>query len=111
MAIGAVMVPPYIQLCDENGDPLAGGLLYSYEAGSLTWQKLYIDSDLQNFYAQPIQLDSAGRFMAYMLPLAYKFVVTKSDGSAVWTQDNVLISQPATTVTVTLPDYLTAIIY
>lgn len=49
------------QFFDNNGIPLAGGKLYTYEAGTTTPQSTYTDSTGGTALANPIVLDSAGR--------------------------------------------------
>lgn len=111
MATGAFLVPPYIQLSDAVGAPLSGGLVYFYAAGTSTWLKVYTDSALLIEHPQPVQLDSAGRFAGFAQPLAYKIVVKKSDGSSWWTQDNYYLPSPTTASTLTIPDWMTALIW
>lgn len=111
MATGAFMVAPYIQLCDATGAPLSGGLVYTYAAGTSVWQKVYTDSALLVEHPQPIQLDSAGRFAGYAQTLAYKIVVKKSDGSSWWTQDDYYLPSPVSASTLTVPDWMTALIW
>lgn len=110
---GAFVVAPYVQLLDADGIPLAGGLLYAYAAGSGTWQKLYTDNLLAVEHPQPIQLDTAGRFVAYAQNLSYKLVVKKSDGSTWWTQDNYWLPPPSGggTTAADVPDWMTALIF
>lgn len=111
MATGAFLVAPYIQLFDENGDPLAGGLVYFYAPGTTTWQKVYQDSTLLTQHPQPVQLDSAGRFAGFGQALAYDVVVKKADSSSWWTTSNYYLPSPTTVSTLTIPDWMTAIIF
>jgi len=81
---------PNIQLFDDNGDPLAGGLLYAYVAGSDTPQDTFTDHELAVPNENPVELDSAGRAVVYLSPTpAYKFILTDADDVVVWTQDMV----------------------
>jgi len=82
------------QFFDSNGIPLAGGKLYTYEAGTTTLAETYTTSagtpGTEN--ANPIILDSAGRPVAQIwLPNAetYKFVLTNSVDVPIWTKDNI----------------------
>lgn len=112
MATGALLVPPYIQFLDANGAPLSGGLVYFYAAGGTsTWQKTYQDASLTIEHPQPVQLDTAGRFSGYAQNLAYNVVVKKSDGSSWWSQDNYLLPAPTSSTTLSIPDWMTALIY
>jgi hypothetical protein len=80
------------QFLDANGEPLAGGKLYTYAAGTTTPAVTYTDSTGLVLNANPIILDSAGRVSGQVwLPndLAYKFVLTTAADVPVWTKDNI----------------------
>src|SRR5262245_16394799 len=49
------------QQVDRNGDPLVGGLVYMFAAGTTTPQNGFRDAALVNAYANPITLDASGR--------------------------------------------------
>ena len=49
------------QFFDNSGVPLAGGLLYSYEAGTTTPAPTYTTSAGTIAHTNPIVLDAAGR--------------------------------------------------
>lgn len=49
------------QFFDNNGDPLTGGKLYTYAAGTTTPQTTYTTSAGNVAWTNPIVLDSAGR--------------------------------------------------
>lgn len=55
------------QQFDELGEPLNGGLLYFFAAGTTTPQSAYIDVALTLPYPNPIVLDSAGRVPPFYL--------------------------------------------
>ena len=55
------------QQFDELGEPLNGGLLYFFAAGTTTPQSAYQDVALTLPYPNPIVLDSAGRVPAFYL--------------------------------------------
>lgn len=83
---------PQVQFFDNDGNPLAGGFLYAYEAGTSTPQDTFNDSSLDPGSANPnpVELDSAGRAVIYLSPTpAYKFILADADDVAIWTQDNV----------------------
>ena len=78
---------------DDNGDPLVGGLLYTYAAGTTTPVATYLDVNLTvpNLNTNPIVLDSGGRATIFLVPgSSYKFLLKTSAGATVWTQDNIL---------------------
>jgi len=80
------------QFFDDNGTPLTGGLLYTYEAGTTTPLATYTDVNGNVANANPIVLDAAGR-VPYQVWLtsgsSYKFILKTSTGVTVWTEDNV----------------------
>ena len=49
------------QFFDNNGAPLAGGLIYTYAAGTTTPQATYTTSAGTTAHTNPIVLNSAGR--------------------------------------------------
>jgi len=52
-------------LIDTNGDPLAGGKVYTYEAGTTTNKTMWTDADKGTPAANPIILDSEGKAAIY----------------------------------------------
>jgi hypothetical protein len=90
MAIpGSLLGAPKLQLFDSAGDPVAGGKLYAYAAGTSTPQNTYTDVDLTTANANPVILDSAGRATVFLSPAAYKFTLKTSADVELWTQDDV----------------------
>ena len=81
------------QFFDNNGIPLAGGLIYTYAAGTTTPQATYTTSAGNVAQANPIVLDSAGRVPSgeIWVPsgLAYKFVLQTSTNILIATYDNI----------------------
>lgn len=58
----AYLVPePKMQFFDDNGDPLAGGKVYTYEAGTDTPIVTYTTEAATTPNANPVILDAAGR--------------------------------------------------
>ena len=83
------------QFFDNNGNPLAGGLIYVYDAGSTTPAATYTSSDASTNNTNPIVLDSAGRTPAQIwltAGAAYKFVLQTSAGVTIKTDDNIFAS-------------------
>lgn len=83
------------QFFDNNGDPLTGGKLYTYAAGTTTPQATYTSSAGNTFHTNPIVLDAVGRVPGSSeIWLAdtqiYKFVLKTSDDVllATWDQIN-----------------------
>lgn len=82
--------PPYQQFFDDNGNPLSGGLVYTYSAGTLTPRATYTDQGGLTPSANPIVLDSAGRAQFWLDNSAsYKFITKTSLGTTIQTVDNV----------------------
>lgn len=85
------------QFFDNNGDPLAGGWLCSYEAGTTTLANTYTTSALTTANSNPLVLDAAGRATIFLSPgRSYKFVlksattpVNCTTGTTIWSVDNV----------------------
>jgi hypothetical protein len=80
------------QFFDNNGQPLNGGLIYTYQAGSTTPLASYttISGNIAN--TNPIVLDAAGRpptdvWLTY--GVYYKFVVKTSAAVTIGTYDNI----------------------
>ena len=75
---------------DNNGNPLAGGLLYTYAAGTSTPQTTYQDSAGASPNANPVVLNSRGEAQVWLtVGQAYKFVLQDSLANVIWTVDNI----------------------
>ena len=75
---------PIIQFFDDNGDPLSGGMVYSYAAGTTTPQPVYTDAGGQTAQANPIVLDGAGRAQVWLdAAKSYRIVVQDSNGTVI----------------------------
>jgi hypothetical protein len=76
-----IYIQHYSQFFDGNGDPLAGGLLYTYEAGTTTPKDTFTDPAGTVPNPNPIVLDSEGKPEngAIYLDGTYKFVLHDSD--------------------------------
>lgn len=78
------------QFSDNDGNPLAGGLLYTYVAGTSSPQATYTSSTGMGLNTNPIVLDSGGRAAIWLAnAAAYKFILQNSLGVTIWTADNV----------------------
>jgi hypothetical protein len=95
----SVSLSPYAgagaQFFDNNGNPLAGGLIYTYAAGTTTPIATYTSSSGGTANANPIVLDSAGRTPAQIWLTAgssYKFVLETALGVTIKTDDNIFAS-------------------
>lgn len=81
---------PIFQAFDENGDPLAGGKLYTYQANSSTPLVTYSDAGGSSQNTNPVILDANGKANVYFLPQAYKLNLTDSSDvqQSSWPVDN-----------------------
>lgn len=80
------------QQLDTAGNPLSGGKLYFYQAGTTTPQSAYSDSALTLPLANPITLDSAGRIPQFFLADGtIKIRLTNSAGVSQVTADGVMV--------------------
>lgn len=82
------------QLFNDNGDPLAGGKIYTYLAGTTTNAATYTTSAGNIAHSNPIVLDGAGRVPSGEIWLidgiTYKFVVEDPVGALIGTYDNLV---------------------
>jgi len=89
------------QFFDRNGAPLAGGLLYTYNAGTTTPVSTYTSRSGAAFNTNPIVLDSAGRTPAEIWlegGVLYKFVLKDSTFVQIGSYDNIpAVNDPTTT--------------
>lgn len=108
MATSSFAAPVYVpkfRALDLNGDPLTGGKLYSYEAGTTTplaTYPTYADALAgTNANANPVVLDANGEAAVFGQADAYKFILRDSSDVVQWTMDSVYIglSEPARTLT------------
>lgn len=81
------------QFFDDNGNPLSGGKLWSYQAGTTTPQATYTTVAGNVAHTNPIILDSAGRVATGEIWLTansnYKFVLMSSADVLLATWDNI----------------------
>jgi len=100
---------PLFRAFDSAGDPLAGGLLYHYAAGTSSNLDVY-DSDGTTPLTQPVVLDTTGTATIRLGSSAYKFVLKDSGGATQWTIDNYqpLGDSPTFSGTVTAGNFTTA---
>jgi len=81
------------QFFDNNGVPLSGGKIYTYEAGTTTPLATYTSSSGSTAHSNPIILNSGGRVPSggeiWIQFQLYKFVLETSTGVLIATYDNV----------------------
>jgi hypothetical protein len=90
------------QFFDNNGAPLSGGKIYTYEAGTTTPLASYTSSSGSTAHTNPIILNSAGRVPnggeIWVQLRLYKFTLETSTGVLIATYDNVGSSFNATAI-------------
>lgn len=74
---------------DHNGAPLAGGLLFSYLAGTTVPQSTYTDATGGSPNANPVVLDANGEADVWLGNAKYKFILQDFLGVQQWVVDNV----------------------
>ena len=77
---------------DNNGVPLAGGLIYTYQAGSSSPLATYTSNNGTTANANPIVLDANGRVSNEVWLLtgySYKFIIQTATGTSLQTLDNI----------------------
>jgi hypothetical protein len=93
--MASVLLSPYgigQQFFDDNGVPLAGGLIYTYQAGSSTPLVTYTTNGGTIANANPIVLDAAGRVpqeIWLLTGFSYKFVLQNANAVLIQTLDNI----------------------
>ena len=82
------------QFFDNNGDPLTGGKIFTYAAGTTTPQATYTSAGGGTPHANPIILDAAGRVPSGEIwltdGLQYKFVIKTSTDVQIGSYDNII---------------------
>lgn len=82
------------QFFDNNGDPLTGGKIYTYAAGTTTPSPTYTTSGGTTPHSNPIILDAAGRVPSGEIWLTdgaqYKFVIKTSTDVQIGSYDNII---------------------
>lgn len=77
MQLAGFLFPQYF---DDNGNPLSGGKIYAYAAGTLTPQTTYNSASGVSANTNPIILSSSGRTKIFLQNLPYDFQIRNSAG-------------------------------
>lgn len=85
------LLAPYIKqrFLDDSGDPISGGKLYTYEAGTTTPRAVFKDSLGVERQTNPIILDSRGECDIWLYNGRWKFVLKDASDAQIWSVDNV----------------------
>lgn len=82
------------QFFDNNGDPLSGGKIYTYAAGTTTPSPTFTSSGGGTPHSNPIILDAAGRVPSGEIWLTdgiqYKFIIKTSTDVQIGSYDNII---------------------
>lgn len=108
MSSVALLIIPRVQFLDSSGKPLAGGKVFTYQAGTTTPQATFVDSTgtIQN--ANPVILDAGGMAVIFLAAQSYKIKVQNSAGVDQWTVDNVQSFNGTITATANITGTLTS---
>ena len=80
---------PVMQFFDANGNPLVGGKLFTYAAGTTTPQATFTDYNGGTANTNPVILNSRGEAAVWCGANRYYMVLKDSDNVEIWTADNV----------------------
>jgi len=80
---------PFMQFMDANGEPLVGGKLYTYAAGTTTPLATYTDATGSTPNTNPIILNTLGSAAVWCGTQQYAFTLKTSTDVLVWTADNI----------------------
>lgn len=95
--MASLLPSPKMQFLDVNGDPLSGGKVNTYEAGTTTPKATYTTEAATVANANPVILDSRGEADIYWSTGAYKVVLTDSADTEIYTVDNVTLASTGAT--------------
>lgn len=81
---------PIQRFQDNNNNPLAGGQLYTYQAGTSTPQATYTDSTGGTPNTNPVIMNARGEANVWLTTgQGYKLVLKDASANTIWTQDQV----------------------
>ena len=84
------------QQFDADGDPLSGGRLYFFAAGTTTPQSAYQDTALTIAHPNPLNLDASGRIpMFYLDDGNIKVRLEDENGLVIFAADSLLVIGPS----------------
>ena len=81
---------PKQQFLDANGNPLSGGKVYTYAAGTTTPLVTYTDESGTTPNTNPVILDSRGEAAIWLGVASYKLKLTTATDVEIWTVDNIV---------------------
>lgn len=103
MPAASLAFSPKLQFFDANGNPLVGGKLHTYAAGTSNKLATYTDDSGTVAAANPIILDSRGECSVWLSSAKYKFTLTTAADVEIWTVDDINASTLVLTDATGLP--------
>ncbi len=88
MAVGSLMRVFVVGVVDSSGNPVSGGKVHTFVAGTSTPLATYSDSALTVLNANPVILNTAGRATIYLSATGYKIRLDDANDVVLWTRDN-----------------------
>jgi hypothetical protein len=87
----SAMLPPVpkVQFFTADGEPLVGGKLFTYAAGTTVPLATYTDFTGNTANANPVILDSRGEANVWLGPSRYKWVLYDADDVLIWSVDGI----------------------
>jgi hypothetical protein len=87
----SAMLPPIpkVQFFTADGEPLVGGKLFTYAAGTTVPLATYTDFTGNTANANPVILDSRGEANVWLGPSRYKWVLYDADDVLIWSVDGI----------------------
>lgn len=85
---------------DDAGNPLVGGLLYTYVSGTTTNKATYTSSTLGTANTNPVVLNARGEAQVWLGSGSYTMVLKTAAGVTVWSVDGVSDGSLADQITV-----------
>lgn len=89
MTAVSISPAPKLQFFDANGNPLAGGKLYTYASGTSTPLVTYADSTGTSANTNPIILDSRGEANVWLGSALYTMSLYSATNVLIWTVDGI----------------------
>jgi hypothetical protein len=87
----SAMLPPVprVQFFTAAGEPLVGGKLFTYAAGTTAPLATYTDFTGNTTNANPVILDSRGEANVWLGPSRYKWVLYDANNVLIWSVDGI----------------------
>lgn len=77
---------PVVQFFDNNGNPLAGGSVWTFTPGTATPKTTWSDRNQNTLNTNPVYLDAAGRCSLFGTG-GYRVILKDANGNVLWDHD------------------------